>query len=89
MSKARIHGNLPEKIQEHPIADQVSPLDFWDRRAHVWCTRILNTRDVDALILVERVGLFVIGLKSDWALARLGRSAEDNGKLLHDHVKTK
>ncbi|MCU1222161.1 MAG: hypothetical protein JWQ42_254 [Edaphobacter sp.] len=25
----------------------------------------------------------------NWALARLGRSAEDNGKLLHDHVKTK
>jgi hypothetical protein len=76
MSKARIHGNLPEKIQEHPFADQVSALDFCDRRVH-------------ALILVERVGLFVIGLKSNWALARLGRSAEDNGKLLHDHVKTK
>jgi hypothetical protein len=70
MSKARIHGNLPEKIQEHPIADQVSPLDFWDRRAHVWCTRILNTRDVDALILVERVGLFC-----NWAEEQLGFGA--------------
>lgn len=87
MAKARVHGNLPEKIQERPFADLLGDLDFGTIQVHVWYTRILGTRDVDAVLLAEGLGLFVIELKS----INLGAIKEingDNGLVLNDNVKS-
>jgi len=64
MANAKLYGNLAEKIQERPFADLLGDLDFGLIRVHVWYTRILGTRDVDAVLLAEGLGLFVIELKS-------------------------
>ena len=87
MAKARVHGNLPEKIQERPFADLLGELDFGTSRVHVWYTRILGTRDVDAVLLAEGLGLFVIELKSI-NLSAIKEISGDNGLILHDYVKS-
>jgi hypothetical protein len=87
MAKAKVHGNLPEKIQERPFADLLGDLDFGATRVHVWYTRILGTRDVDAVLLAEGLGLFVIELKSI-NLSAIKEINGDNGLILQDNVKS-
>jgi hypothetical protein len=85
--KAILHGKEPAIPQERPFAETLSCLDFGNERLHVWYTRVLGTRDIDALLLWEGFGFFVIELKS-LGLSAIAAIDEDNGIHLRPWVRS-
>jgi hypothetical protein len=85
MPKAIVHGNPPSKKEEQPFAEQLLELDFPPAEPlHVWYTRLLETRDTDAIILAIGLGLFVIEMKS-WSLTSI-RGIDADGVELDPSV---
>jgi hypothetical protein len=65
MPQATLHGMFPDSRNERPFAKRILDLDFpFGQAPHLWFVQILGVRDVDAIILVPNLGLFVIELKS-------------------------